>query len=185
VSSLGLDPDRFLTAIARAEPENSMLEMVKGFSTKPRGYQLAVLGHYDEDNYYHRAIKSAASTEVKFLGPIYEKEVVQALRFHSAVYVHGHQVGGTNPSLVEAIGAGNPIVAHDNRFNRWVAGNGAMYFDCAETFSSRMDELLPNNGRREDLRYQGQLQFQSRFTWPAVLQQYDELLERYQSATRH
>ena len=46
---------------------------------------------------------------------------MQALRFHSLGYVHGHTVGGTNPSLVEALGAGNPVIAHDNPYNRWVA----------------------------------------------------------------
>lgn len=179
VRALGLMPDRFLTAIARAEPENSLLEMVRGFSAKPRGYQLAVLGQYDEDNAYHRAIKSSASAEVRFIGPIYDKEVVQALRFHSTAYVHGHQVGGTNPSLVEAMGAGNAVVAHDNRFNRWVAGDSAVYFTCAETFSTRMDEILADDGTLEALQRQGRSRFALDFTWSAILQQYEHLLEHY------
>jgi len=129
VQALGLEPGRFMTLIARAEAENSLLEIVQGFSAKPRGMQLVVLGNYQDSNAYHRAMKAAASDEVRFVSAIYDKTVVQALRFHSAAYVHGHQVGGTNPSLVEALGAGNAVVAHDNRFNRWVAGDGAVYFD--------------------------------------------------------
>lgn len=179
VVALGLNPRRFLTVIARAEPENSIFEMVQGFSAKPRGYQLAVLGNYDADNFYHRAIKSAASSEVSFVGAIYEKPVVQALRFHSLAYLHGHQVGGTNPSLVEALGAGNPVVAHDNHFNRWVAGDGAVYFTTAETFSTRMDELLSNKRRLESLHNEGQLRFNSAFAWSGVLEHYELLLSRY------
>ena len=53
---------------------------------------------------------------------------LRALRFHSLGYLHGHTVGGTNPSLVEAMAAGNAVVAHDNPYNRWVAGDGALYF---------------------------------------------------------
>ena len=70
----------------------------------------------------------AASDEVVFPGAIYDPEVVQALRFHSLAYVHGHTVGGTNPSLVEAMAAGNPVIAHDNVYNRWVAGPAQRYF---------------------------------------------------------
>ena len=180
VQALGLQPGRFLTVIGRAEPENSILEVVRGFSMKPRGHQLVVLGKYDPDNIYHRAIKSAASPEVRFVGAIYDKAVVHALRFHSAAYVHGHQVGGTNPSLVEALGAGNPVVAHDNQFNRWVAGDAAVYFSDAETLSARMDELLSSPARLETLRSQSLLRFNSAFTWFDILSQYERLLERYQ-----
>nr|WP_315239902.1 DUF1972 domain-containing protein [uncultured Albidiferax sp.] len=179
VEALGLISGKFLTVIARAEPENSLLEIVQGFSRKSRGMQLVVLGNYQEANAYHRAVKAAASAEVRFVGAIYDKTVVQALRFHSAAYVHGHQVGGTNPSLVEALGAGNPVVAHDNRFNRWVAAGSAVYFSGADGFSRCMDELLDDPGALQILRKHAVLRFQESFTWPHVLQQYEELLNRY------
>jgi glycosyltransferase involved in cell wall biosynthesis len=183
VYALGLQPGRYLTVIARAEPENSLLEVVQGFSTKPRGHQLVVLGHYDSANGYHQAVKAAASTEVKFIGAIYDKAVVRALRFHSAAYVHGHQVGGTNPSLVEALGAGNPVLAHDNRFNRWVAGDGASYFTNADSLSERIDELLSNPSKLADLRANGHRHFEAMFTWSHILGQYENLLERHLPAS--
>lgn len=179
VHALGLEAGRYLTVIARAEPENSILEVVQGFSAKPRGYQLVVLGNYQQNNAYHRSVLNAASDEVRFVGAIYDKAVVQALRFHSAAYVHGHQVGGTNPSLVEAMGAGNPVIAHDNRFNRWVAGDGAVYFNGAVDFARAMDALLANPSTLAELRQYGQRRFQEAFTWPDVLMQYEVLLERY------
>ena len=176
VHALGLEPGRYFTVIARAEPENSLLEMVQGFSAKPRGMQLVVLGKYQDDNAYHRAVKAAASDEVKFVGAIYDKTVVQALRFHSAAYVHGHQVGGTNPSLVEALGAGNAVIAHNNRFNRWVAGDGALYFSGADGFAKCMDDLAANPGKLGALRAHGQARFTETFTWNDVLAQYETLL---------
>lgn len=184
VLALGLEPGRFLTVIARAEPENSLLEVVQGFSSKPRGYQLVVLGNYQEANAYHRAVKSAASAEVRFVGAIYDKTVVQALRFHSAAYVHGHQVGGTNPSLVEALGAGNAVVAHDNRFNRWVAGDAAAYFAGADAFSVRMDELLAGPETLLAMGARSRERFQDAFTWPDILAQYEALLMRYLPVAR-
>ncbi len=181
VQALGLDlePGRYWTVIARPEPENSLLEIVQGFSATPRGMQLVVLGNYDSANDYHRAVKATASAEVRFVGAIYDKTIVQSLRVHSAGYVHGHQVGGTNPSLVEALGAGNAVVAHDNRFNRWVAGSSAVYFDGVDDFSHRIGELVSNPTTLESLRQQALTRFQEAFTWPQVLQQYEELLTRF------
>lgn len=179
VRALGVEPGRYLTVIARAEPENSLLEIVQGFSAAKRGYRLVVLGNYSETNAFHRAIKRAASDEVLFPGAIYDKSIVQALRFHSAAYVHGHQVGGTNPSLVEALGAGNAVVAHDNRFNRWVAGDGAVYFDGADSFSAQLGQLLAEPSRLQALSAKSRERFHREFTWPHVLTQYEDLLVRY------
>ena len=176
VRALGLEPGRYLSLIARAEPENSILEMVAGFSRRRRGVQLVVLGNYRADHAYQQAVRAAASDEVVFLGPLFDPAKVQALRFHSLAYCHGHQVGGTNPSLVEALGAGNPIMAHDNRFNRWVAGAAARYFKNAAEFASVLDDLLPNTAALARLRAAALARHAESFTWPAVLQQYEDLL---------
>ncbi|MDO4635962.1 MAG: DUF1972 domain-containing protein [Lautropia sp.] len=180
VTALGLEPGRYLSVIARAEPENSLLEIVSGFSRKPRGLKLAVLGKYDAANPYHQAVKAAASDEVRFLGAIYDKAIVQALRFHSAAYVHGHQVGGTNPSLVEALGAGNAVIAHDNRFNRWVAGPGAAYFDGASGFADQLESILGDPGRLDAMRRASRARFEAEFQWDKILSAYETLLLKYQ-----
>ena len=179
LARFGLESRQFLTVVARPEPENSLLEIVRGFSCRARRVKLVVLGSYDKTNAYHCAVMAAASAEVVFVGAIYVRGVVQALRVHSLAYVHGHQVGGTNPSLVEALGAGNAVIAHDNRFNRWVAGDGARYFDGAAQFSAVLDELL---ARPEELvRMAGAscTRFESGLTWPQVLAQYECLLSSY------
>ena len=177
VRALGLEPGRYLTVIARPEPENSLLEIVRGYSARPRGRQLVVLGNYQEGNAYQRAVKECASDEVRFVGAIYDKRAVQSLRFHSAAYVHGHRVGGTNPSLVEALGAGNAVIAHDNRFNRWVAGDGAVYFTSAEDLSACLDEMLAHPERLGTMGAASRLRYAEEFTWPQVLAQYEQLLE--------
>lgn len=178
IDELGMNlvAGKFWTVIARPEPENSLLEIVQGFSAKRRDMQLIVLGKYDPANAYHNAVISAASQEVRFVGAIYDKSIVQALRVHSIGYIHGHQVGGTNPSLVEALGAGNAIIAHDNRFNRWVAGDSAVYFNDANDFSKCMDLLISNTTTLERMRQTALLRFEDEFTWPNVLNKYEKLL---------
>lgn len=179
LQKLGLQPGGFLTVIARPEPENSLLEVVRGFSRRPRGLKLVVLGKYDGQNAYHQAVQAAASAEVSFVGPIYDRHVVEALRFHSLAYVHGHQVGGTNPSLVEALGAGNPVVAHDNRYNRWVASEAAAYFADESQFDAVLTALLAEPARLQTMRAAARERFASAFTWNAVLADYESLLERF------
>ena len=141
---------------------------------------LAVLGHYDEVNAYHRLVRAAAGPNVKFLGAIYDRSIVQALRFHALAHVHGHQVGGTNPSLVEALGAGNPILAHDNRFNRWVAGSGALFFDGAKGFVDSLAMFDGDPHLRLRMAQASRERFREAFTWPGVLASYEALLTRYQ-----
>ena len=180
VRALGLEPGRFLTLIARAEPENSVLEIVSGFSLKPRGYQLAVLGNYEPDKIaYHQKVMAAAGSEVIFLGAIYDKDIVQALRFYSVAYIHGHQVGGTNPSLVEAMAAGNPVIAHNNPFNRWVAGDSARYFNGAEECSNRLDGILDNPEVISEIKSGILSRQQELFTWEKVLADYETLLIKW------
>ncbi|MBA4501536.1 DUF1972 domain-containing protein [Marinobacterium marinum] len=173
----GLLPGRFSVVIARPEPENSSLEIVRAFSRKPRQHTLVVLGSFYPDIVpLHREVLDAASDEVLFPGAIYSAPTVQALRFHARLYLHGHKVGGTNPSLVEALGAGCAVIAQDNPFNRWVAGAGAVYFkteaDCVDLF----DRLLDNEQQLTDLKTASRARFQQCFTWPHILHDYEQLL---------
>jgi glycosyltransferase involved in cell wall biosynthesis len=179
LASMGLEPYQYMTCIARPEPENSLLEIVRGFSALKRGIKLVILGNYQQSNAYHRAVQEQASDEVHFVGAIYEQAVVQALRFYSRAYVHGHRVGGTNPSLVEALGAKNPVIAHDNRFNRWVAAEGAIYFDSADSFSQILSQLEASPKRLIELRQNGEKRFKEMFTWNEVLAQYEVLLAKF------
>jgi glycosyltransferase involved in cell wall biosynthesis len=178
LKAFGLEPRNYLTLIARPEPENSILEAVRGFSCRQRGIKLVVLGRYSEEQWYHRAIQDAASDEVVFLGAIYDAAIVQALRLHSIAYVHGHQVGGTNPSLVEALGAGNAVIAHDNRFNRWVAAAAARYFQDGIGFDRVLTALLTDPDQLESMRRESRARFLEAYSWSSVLADYEALFER-------
>ncbi|MDF1690582.1 MAG: DUF1972 domain-containing protein [Cycloclasticus sp.] len=173
-----LTKNGYAIVIARPEPENSLLEIVSGFSKKSRGFKLVVLGSYSDDNTYHQSVKAAASSDVLFLGAIYDVAAVSALRFYGLCYVHGHQVGGTNPSLVEALGASNAILAHDNPFNQWVAKQGALYFSGAESISILFDRIESDDALVARLRSRSSENFNLNFQWVDVLQEYEVLLLR-------
>jgi glycosyltransferase involved in cell wall biosynthesis len=171
-------PGRYAMVIARPDPENSILEVVTAFSRRPRAYGLVVLGTYDpQNNPYHRAVQAAASDEVVFPGAIYDKAAVGALRWHCALYIHGHTVGGTNPSLVEALGAGNPVLAHDNPFNRWVAGPEAAYFGDMDGCDAALTRLLSAPDALANMAAASRVRHAQALTWPRILGQYEDLLE--------
>ncbi len=177
LESLGLAPGSYAAVIARAEPENSLLEIVEAFSAKPRGIRLVVLGTLRPQRCeYHRQVIEAASEEVLFPGAIYDREVLAALRLHCRLFIHGHTVGGTNPTLVEALGAGSPVLAHDNMFNRWVAGDGGCYFSDRAGCDAQLDRLLNDDAQLDRMRSAARARHAERFTWNQVLGEYDALL---------
>lgn len=177
LQNYGLEANQFSVIIARPEPENSFLEMVRSFSQKQRNHKLVVLGNFSpETNGFHRQVMNAASNEVIFPGAIYETSIVQALRFYSRFYLHGHRVGGTNPSLVEALGAGCAVIAHDNHFNRWVVGDGAAYFHNEHSCAYLFDTLLEDVERQTKMKTVSRTRFYERFTWQQVLEEYEQLL---------
>lgn len=178
VHAMGLEPGRYALVIARAEPENSILEIVRAFSAVPRGWKLVVLGGYRREHAYQRRVLDAAGPEVIFPGAIYERARVDALRFHAGLYVHGHTVGGTNPSLVEALGAGAPILAQDNVYNRWVAGNAGVYFQDAPDCAGTLDRLCdPANAHLlAEMRSASRTRHTERFDLESCLSAYEEML---------
>ncbi len=172
-----LCPDRYLLVIARPEPENSILEIVSAFSQRKWGLKLVVLGRYLPKIFpYHKQVLQVASDEVIFPGAIYDKEAVTALRFYARLYIHGHTVGGTNPSLVEALATGTPILAHDNYFNRWVAGSGTHYFRDKADCLQKLEQLLDNEQELEKMRKASISRYREEFSENRDLKAYEDLL---------
>ncbi len=181
---LGLVPDGFFLSVARIEPDNSILEVVRAASAVP-GVPLVVLGRLDDDNAYHAAVRAAVGPTVRFLGPVYAPEVVGWLRVHCRAHVHGHQVGGTNPSLVEALGAGSAVIAHDNRFNRWTAGQDQLFFHDVASCQRALERVLHDPARLARARTAARARHAAQFEWAPVLAAYEAvLLAEASTATR-
>jgi len=176
-----IEPNKYLTVIARTEPENNLLTIIRSFSAKKRGVKLVVLGNYNPDKPYDKSVMDSASDEVIFAGAIYNKAVVQALRYYSLAYVHGHSVGGTNPSLVEALGAGNAVIAHDNKFNKWVAGQGNKYFTDDAELEQIFDKTLADNTTLQDMQKCSVKQFEQNFTYDKIMADYLAVISKADS----
>ncbi len=185
LTEFGLSSAGYVLLVARPEPENSVFEIVQAFCACRRGLRLVIVGEYCPGAVdYQQHVYSAANDEVLFIGPQYDHARLSALRYHAKLYVHGHRVGGTNPSLVEAMGAGNPILAHNNAFNVWVAGPENAYFDDVKDCAEQFDRLLGDNARLELMRLASRARHNQFFQWPKILEQYETLLDFWHLVSR-
>lgn len=114
-----------------------------------------------------------------FLGAIFDRDVVRALRFYARAYFHGHRVGGTNPSLVESLAAGNAVIAHDNRFTRWVAGDGARYFQSSDDIEDILNSLSTNPMQLLAMEEASRKRHNESFTQEKILTAYEEMLLQF------
>jgi glycosyltransferase involved in cell wall biosynthesis len=140
---------------------------------------LVILGNHHTDTPYVQMILGLASDRVRFIGTIFDKQLLEALRFYSLIYFHGHAVGGTNPSLLEAMGCGNIIIAHDNTFNKEVLGTFGRYFLAPSDIPTLMSEVevMPESMQHE-LRSKVRERVSSMYSWDLIASQYLSLLQR-------
>ncbi len=121
---------KFWLVVARLEPENNIHIDSGCIFSNERGFPLIIIGDFTSESYRKEVERiSDGCNNIIFLGSIYDLEILDMLRQNCFAYIHGHTVGGTNPSLLEAMIMKNIIIAHDNEFNREVCGESALYFE--------------------------------------------------------
>ncbi len=182
VRALGLTPGEYDLLVCRFEPENHVDEILQAHERADTGRPLVAVAHTDTGTPYAtrtmgRASGAAKEGRVRFLGAIYDPEVLLPLRQHSRLYLHGHSVGGTNPSLLEAMGAGNVVLAHDNPFNREVLGEQEIYWDGIEALTERIGDWA---GRAESeilaARQRNQERIRADYSWDQLADDYAALI---------
>ena len=179
VKSLGLKSNDYYLVVARLEPENNIKMMVSGFLKSGSQKKMVIIGSISNE-YYNKVLKKLQSERVIFLDAIYEKELLQAARLHAFAYLHGHSVGGTNPSLLEAMGCGNICICHDNIFNREVTNLKQLYFANDQELSVIINkiETLSSLQLQE---YQGnaRARVQNYYSWDRIAEDYVRLFQSY------
>ena len=133
VAEVGLTPDGYHLVVARFEPENHVAEIVAGYHGSDATLPLVVVGSAPYADEYTARIRVLAEGDprIRLLGAVWDQELLDQLYANAATYLHGHSVGGTNPSLLRAMGAGAPTIAYDVNFNREVLGPEGWFFTSA------------------------------------------------------
>lgn len=172
---LDLEPRRYHLVVARIEPENHVLEIVRGYVASSAKRPLVVVGSAPYANEYVQAIRTAADERVRLLGGVWDQEQLNQLYANSLSYLHGHSVGGTNPSLLRAAGAGASVIAFDVVFNHEVTADEARFFSTPEDVARAVEEVEADPGSAAERGRALQLGIR-RYNWDDVARKYERLL---------
>lgn len=167
-----LQPYQYDMLIARLEPENSIEIILEGVAkanlTRPFlvvGNHNAVYGNYLKDKFKN-------SSQIKFTGGIYDINFLNDLRYYSNIYFHGHTVGGTNPSLLEAMASNCLICANDNSFNKYILGEDAIYFKDANEVKNHMVNIKYNDEKFQLMLGENKKKITNMYDWELIVDQY-------------
>lgn len=180
IQGLGLEPGGYHLVVARFEPENHVLEIVEGYRASDARLPLVVVGSAPYAAEYTQRIHAAADGDprIRLLGGVYDQDLLDALYVHARTYVHGHSVGGTNPSLLRAMGAGTAVIAYDVNFNRETLGEQGWFFSDAAGLPRVLDAVEADAEQVDRLAHAVREDARTRFTWDGVAAEYEDLAVR-------
>jgi len=138
-----LEKKNYSLLIARFEAEHNIEMIIDGFLESGRQDLLLLVGNHATPYGESLKRKYKAESRLRFMGGIYNMKKLNNLRYYSNFYFHGHSIGGTNPSLLEAMAARALIVAHDNPFNKGILGSNAFYFSTSEDIARILKNTDP------------------------------------------
>lgn len=142
LKEFGLEVNNYYLLVARLEPENNIVMAIEGYlASKEKGKRpLIIVGKTNTPHGKELVTKYGNEKSIRFVGGIYDFNKLNSIRHFSFAYFHGHSVGGTNPSLLEAMASDCFILANNNIFNKAVLGENALYYSDNTTVT----ELLNN-----------------------------------------
>jgi glycosyltransferase involved in cell wall biosynthesis len=172
------DSDYWLL-VARLEPENNIHTIIEGYIKSDTKKSLIVVGNYDSPQYleYINNIidKYGGDKKIVFTGGIYDQDTLNMLRQNCFAYLHGHSVGGTNPSLLEAMVMKNVVLAHDNQFNREVCEDSALYFMDPDELKVRINMVENYTDNYLELKSRAFFRVKNEYSWDKIFALYNVL----------
>ena len=180
IEELGLEPEGYHRVVARFEPQNHVLEIVEGYRRSSATRPLVVVGSAPYSSDYTQRIRQAAAGDerIRLIGGVYDQELLDALYFHALTYDHGHSVGGTNPSLLRAMGAGTAVIAFDVPFNREVLDENGWFFSTPADVTTAFEKAEEDAAAARESGHRAQQRARVAFRWDDVADAYEDLARR-------
>jgi len=176
LSKWDLEADEYYLMVCRLEPENHVYEILQAFRSSQSERKLIVVGNHASGTKYVKSLLSIHDPRIRMIGTLYDQDQLRCLRYHSFAYFHGHSVGGTNPSLLEAMGCGNFIIAHDNPFNRETLEEAGRFFATADDLTQEIDSVDRNPLGRRHFAEAARSRAQENYSWQQIVTKYAELI---------
>jgi glycosyltransferase involved in cell wall biosynthesis len=172
-----LTPGGYHLVVARFEPENQLLEIIEGYRATASTLPLVVVGFAGYPGDYARAINQAAASDprVRLTGAIWDQQLLDAMYCGAATYIHGHSVGGTNPSLLRAMAQSTPVLAFDCPYNRETTGGAALFFAGAQDLADQLQRTEADQAATLRLGLEAGLRAREHYRWPEVTDAFEEL----------
>lgn len=183
IRDIGFEPDSYHVVVARFEPENHVDVIARGYSQSSSRLPLVVVGGAPYAAEYTRSIQAiaAADPRIRLLGSVWDSELLDQLYANALTYAHGHSVGGTNPSLLRAMGSGTSVLAFDVNFNAEVLGDDGTFFDSPAGIAALFEDAEAHPGEYSDRGKRLQRRAQETYSWELVAAGYEALAERLAS----
>lgn len=185
LTELGLTPRGYHLVVARLEPENHVDVIVRGYVAGKAALPLVVVGSVPYPSEHEAQVHRLAEADprVRMLGGVWDQELLDALYAGSASYLHGHSVGGTNPSLLRAMGAGAPCVAYDVGFNREVLSTAGRFFSTPADVAAAVEASEQDPEAARLLGDAGRLRAARVYRWDDVAAGYATMCEELRAGT--
>jgi glycosyltransferase involved in cell wall biosynthesis len=179
----GLQPRGYHLVVARFEPENHVLQIVQGYTRSVATHPLVVVGAAPFAERYTDQIKAVADADprIQMLGRVDDQDALDQLYGNALTYLHGHSVGGTNPSLLRAMGAGSHVIAFDVNFNQEVAGPDAQYFSDPADLAALLQQAEAEPAMTVAAGLALRKRAADRYRWDDVADKYEDLGRRLAS----
>jgi glycosyltransferase involved in cell wall biosynthesis len=182
IRQFGVEPDGYYLIASRLIPENHADLITEAYIESGSTRKLVIAGGANYDSPFHRKIRSFASDRVILTGHIDDQEVIRELHCNCFAYLHGHSVGGTNPSLLKAMGYGNCVLALDTVFNREVLADTGLFFPRErKALAQLIRDVEANPALVQELRRKGPERILANYTWEKIANQYDEVFREVAS----
>lgn len=158
--------------IARLEPENSIEIILEGVVKANVSRPFIIIGNHETAYGNYLKNKFSTHSQIQFIGGIYSMEVLNNLRYYSNIYFHGHTVGGTNPSLLEAMASNSLICANSNDFNKYILGNDAIYFNDVNDVANHLLNTKYNDDCFQSMLIENANKIRNIYDWELIIDQY-------------
>lgn len=172
--------NKYYLIVGRFVPENNYETMIKEFMKSRTKKDLVIITNVEKNKFYEELkekTKFDKDERIKFVGTVYDTELLKQIRKNAYAYLHGHEVGGTNPSLLEALATTNLNLLLGVSFNKEVASNSAMYWNKQENNLSDLINAIENLKNEEIQQYgeKAKERIKEEYSWQKIVKNYEEI----------
>ncbi|MCO4654133.1 putative glycosyl transferase [Streptococcus infantarius subsp. infantarius] len=179
-SEKGVSENNYYLVVGRFVPENNYEAMIRGFMASNSDKDFVLVTNVEENKFYDKLRQETGfdkDPRVKFVGTVYDQELLKYIRENAFAYFHGHEVGGTNPSLLEALESTKINLLLDVGFNREVGEDGALYWKKEQLASVINQAEQLDEQAIEDLNQKSSKRIEEAFTWGKIVTDYEKVFK--------